>query len=102
MVERALAMEDEDMPEAVDTHAHVLAALGEPDAAMAAFERAMEIGGADWVTLYQETLRERGYGDGLEASGALDVATRDALRRCVIEACGLMDGVLPPPPADAE
>ncbi|MCB9957308.1 MAG: tetratricopeptide repeat protein [Rhodospirillaceae bacterium] len=97
VVEEALALEEPDQPEAVDTHAHVLAALGHAEAAMAAYERAMRLGGEDWVTLYQETLRDRGYGD-IEPTGELDPPTRAALRRCVVEACPLMEDVPPPPP----
>lgn len=99
VVEDALALEEPDQPEAVDTHAHVLAALGHAEAAMAAYERAMRLGGEDWVTLYQETLRDRGYGD-IEPTGELDPPTRAALRRCVVEACPLMEDVPPPPPEE--
>ena len=95
VVEQALAMEEPDQPEAVDTHAHVLAALGHAEAAMAAYERAMRLGGEEWVALYQETLRDRGYGD-IEPTGELDPPTRAALRRCVVDACPLMEDVPPP------
>ena len=63
-----------DSAAAINTRAHVLAALGRRNEALGAFERVMRVGGADWVRTYQEALAKHGYypsaiyGGGLRAA----------------------------------
>ncbi len=58
-MDRSLSLDPDD-ERAIDTGAHVLAALGRAGEALAAFERAMQIGGADRVRKYQKALARHG------------------------------------------
>jgi tetratricopeptide (TPR) repeat protein len=91
-----------DLPDhlnAIDTHAHVLAALGRPGEALAEFERVVELGGVNWVRNYQEALIEHGYYRGAidgtygQQTRAALVACLDAGAGCWSDAEGLLDGL---------
>ena len=74
----------------IDTRAHVLAALGRTREALAEFERAMRIGGAERVRKYQKALARHGYYDGA-IDGAYGVGTRAALAACLDAGCRVLE-----------
>jgi len=76
----------EDNIRALDAHAHILAALGRPEAAMVAFNRVLVLYGSDGVAKYQRALADAGYDPG-PADGLAGPATRAALEQCVGDAC---------------
>ena len=79
-----------DILSAVDTRAHVVAALGRPQEALAEFERAIELGGADLVRAYQDALAKHGhYRDA--ADGVYGPQVRAALVACLEAGCRLLE-----------
>ena len=81
---------DPDDPVALDTRAHVHIALGNGDLALADFERAMTVGGAEIVRLLHRSLQDLGY----DAGPAQDTSTpqlRSALAACIAAKCRLLD-----------
>ena len=77
-----------DSLDAIDTRAHVLAALGRRGEALAEFERVMQMGGANWVRSYQGALADHGYYRGA-IDGAYGAGTRAALVACLEAGCRL-------------
>lgn len=75
---------------ALDTRAHVLAALGRSDEATTEFERAIEAGEAKFVRLYQEALVAHGFYHG-SINGSYDAETRAALIACLKIACRVLE-----------
>lgn len=74
---------------AYDTRAHVLAALGRIDDAMADFERAIKLDGSVRVAKYQRALKDAGHWpDKIDAK--LTDAFRKALRACLTAGCRLL------------
>jgi tetratricopeptide (TPR) repeat protein len=80
-----------DSAAAINTRAHVLAALGRRNEALGAFERVMRVGGADWVRTYQEALAKHGYYPGAIYGGAYGPQTRAALVACLDAGCRLLE-----------
>ncbi len=72
-----------DSAAAINTRAHVLAALGRRNEALGAFERVMRVGGADWVRTYQEALAKHGYYPGAIYGGGYRPQTQAALVACL-------------------
>ena len=89
-VDRALSLDPGDV-RAIDTRAHVLAALGRQSEALAEFERAMQAGGADWVRTYQEALAKHGYYPGAIYGGGYRPQTQAALVACLDAGCRLLE-----------
>ncbi len=77
-------------PHVIDTRAHVLAALGRQSEALAEFERAIELGGADQVRDYQEALAKHGYYAGAN-DGVYGPEVRAALVACLEAGCRLLE-----------
>ncbi len=75
----------------VDTLAHILASLGRNDEALAQFERAMEVGGAEQVIQYQSALVADGFLSATAITGVYDEPTQAALRDCLEASCRLVD-----------
>ncbi len=89
-VERSLT-DRPDSLDAIDTRAHVLAALGRRNEALSEFERVMRVGGADWVRTYQEALAKHGYYRGAIDGGAYRPQTKAALVACLKAGCRLLE-----------
>ena len=79
-----------DDADAIDTRAHIYADLGRLAKALAEFERAMQAGGEDRVSMYQEALIEHGFDPG-PADGVYRPAVRTALKACLDAGCRLID-----------
>ena len=75
---------------AIDTRAHVLAALGRRREARAEFERVMKMGGAAQVRAYQEALARNGYYRGA-IDGTYEAWTRAALGACLEAGCRMRE-----------
>lgn len=75
----------------VDTLAHILAALGRREDARAQFERAMDLGGAAQIVIYQEALIAQGLLQPEDWSGVYDPATEAALESCLRQGCRLVE-----------
>jgi tetratricopeptide (TPR) repeat protein len=88
-VDRSLSL-DPGEPATIDTRAHVLAALGRPQEALAEFERAIELGGADLVRAYQDALAKHGYYRDA-ADGVYGPQVRVALVACLEAGCRLLE-----------
>ncbi|MFQ5567944.1 MAG: peptidoglycan-binding protein, partial [Paracoccaceae bacterium] len=88
-VERSLS-DRPDFLDAIDTRAHVLAALGRRGEALAEFERVMQLGGANWVRSYQGALAEHGYYRGA-IDGVYGPEVRAALVACLEAGCRLLE-----------
>jgi tetratricopeptide (TPR) repeat protein len=74
----------------IDTRAHVLVALGRWYEGLSEFERAMKIGGVEFVRMYQEALTGHGhYSDAI--SGTYDPVTWAALTACLKAGCRLLE-----------
>ncbi len=73
-----------------DTRAHIYASLGRAQEALAEFERAMEVGGADQVRVYQGALATHGY-DASGPSGTYGPSMRVALKQCLQAGCRLVE-----------
>ena len=86
-VDRSLS-DRPDSLDAIDTRAHVLAALGRRGEALAEFERVMQMGGANWVRSYQEALAKHGYYPGA-IDGVYTAQTKAALVACLDAGCRL-------------
>ena len=80
-----------DSAAAINTRAHVLAALGRRNEALGAFERVMRVGGADWVRTYQEALAKHGYYPGAIYGGGYRPQTQAALVACLDAGCRLLE-----------
>lgn len=76
-------------PAIIDNRAHILSALGRHVEAVAAFELAMEIGGATFVRRYQEALAGHGYNPG-PIDGVYGAGTHTALLACIAAGCRLV------------
>ena len=74
----------------IDTRAHVLVAMGRWREGLSEFERAIEVGGPDFVQMYQEALIRHGYYSGT-ASGVYDPTTWAALTDCLEAGCRLLE-----------
>ncbi len=88
-VDRALA----DRPgeaATIDTRAHVLAALGRPQEALAEFERAMQLGGSDRVRKHQKALAKHGYYWGA-IDGVYGPVMRAAHVACLAAGCRVLE-----------
>ena len=77
------------MAAAIDTRAHALAALGRWGEALAAFEKAAELGGSAYVRAYQNALAKRGLYGG-RVDGVYGGEVRDALTACLEAHCRLL------------
>lgn len=88
-VERSLAERPNEVY-SIDTRAHVLAALGRTDEALADFEQAMNLGKVDQVRLYRRALIKHGYRIG-EFDGVYDEDMRAALADCLKRECRLLE-----------
>jgi len=73
---------DSGSPHAFDTRAHLRHARGEADRAYADYRRAMDLGGAHMVRLYQCGLQAHGLYQG-PVSGIFSTSLDTALRACV-------------------
>jgi tetratricopeptide (TPR) repeat protein len=71
-----------------DLRGHVLALLGQQDEALAAFQTAMDISGAQLVGTYETSLAHQGYFEGAP-DGEPDAEFVAALKACIAEACDL-------------
>ena len=85
--ERALNLAPDNV-RAIDTQAHILAALGRGDEALAAFNRAVSLYDSEGVAKYQNALAAAGYDPG-SADGVAGARTHEALAACVADACNL-------------
>jgi len=74
----------------IDTRAHVLVAMGRWREGLSEFERAIKIGGAEFVRMYQEALIRHGYYNG-PVSGIFDPTTWAALSDCLEAGCRLLE-----------
>ncbi len=74
----------------INTRAHIYAAVGRAQDALAEFERAMQVGGADAVQFYEEALARRGYNPGT-IDGHYRDQTRSALQACLEAGCRLVE-----------
>ncbi len=81
-VEKSLTLRPTD-PNAIDTRAHIRQALGQPEAALRDYDRAMQIGGAHRIKLYQCGLTEQGLYTG-EIDGTWRPSLQKALEQCVL------------------
>jgi tetratricopeptide (TPR) repeat protein len=81
---------DPDDADALDTIAHIFAALGRADEALESFEQSMAAGGAERITLYQESLRAHGFDPG-GVEGSYDALMRKSLRACLEAGCRLVE-----------
>jgi len=86
-IERSLALEP-DNPAAIDTRAHVLAALGRTDEALTNFRRALEIADPESIAFYQEALVGHGY--TVKVDGVYGPEMRQALKACIESGCRLL------------
>jgi tetratricopeptide (TPR) repeat protein len=86
IIEQGLAGQTEPHPDHIDTAAHVLAALGRTEEAVAEFLRAVEVGGPGQRDWYAEHLTALGHNPG-----TTDAEFEAALRACVAtgDACKL-------------
>lgn len=80
---------DPALTEAIDVRAHVLAALGRVEEAIADFEQAVIRGGGAWAFGYERALAGHGHDPG-PVDGAFDDAARRALRACLEARCRLL------------
>ena len=87
-VNRSLAVDDQ-RESSFDTQGHALMGLGQATQAEAAFNRAMELGGAEVVRLYQKALSDKGYDPG-GRDGEVDARMRAGLEACIRDNCGLL------------
>lgn len=87
-VNRSLALDD-GRDASYDTQGHALMGLGQAAQAGAAFDRAMELGGAAVVRLYQKALTDKGYDPG-GRDGERDARMRAGLEACIRDNCGLL------------
>ncbi len=71
------------------TYAHLLAAVDRPDDALAAFEKAMSLGGKATITAYQSRLQALGYDPG-PVDGGYGERTKEAIKACIVDHCNLL------------
>ena len=83
--ETALRMEPDNW-RYIDSRAEILASLGRPEEAMAAFERVMALTDADAIKRYETVLARQGYYTG-PIDGLYGPSLRGALEACVRDAC---------------
>lgn len=79
-----------DNPRVLDTHAHILAARGEQDAALEAFEAAMQVHSREGIAKTQQRLKDQGFDPG-PIDGLYGVGTRGALEACVRAGCNIWE-----------